>query len=51
MHILEGSYLTLWKMDCPILEYADDTILFVDHDLEQAKNMKLLFCVIKQPLV
>jgi hypothetical protein len=21
-----------------ILQYADDTILFIDHDLEQAKN-------------
>jgi hypothetical protein len=28
-----------------ILQYADDTILFMDHDLEQAKNMKLLLCV------
>jgi hypothetical protein len=28
-----------------ILQYADDTILFTDHDLEQAKNMKLLLCV------
>jgi hypothetical protein len=25
-----------------ILQYADDTIIFLDHDLEQAKNMKLL---------
>jgi len=27
-----------------ILQYADDTIIFLDHDLEQAKNMKLLLC-------
>ena len=25
-----------------ILQYADDTIIFLDHDLEKAKNMKLL---------
>jgi hypothetical protein len=25
-----------------ILQYADDTILFMDHSLEQAQNMKLL---------
>jgi len=27
-----------------ILQYADDTIIFLDHDLEQAKNLKLLLC-------
>ncbi|WVZ64229.1 hypothetical protein U9M48_013787 [Paspalum notatum var. saurae] len=31
-----------------ILRYADDTIIFIDHDLEQAKNMKLLLCVFEQ---
>jgi hypothetical protein len=25
-----------------ILQYTDDTILFMDHNFEQAKNMKLL---------
>jgi hypothetical protein len=25
-----------------IFQYADDTILFFDHDIEQAKNLKLL---------
>jgi hypothetical protein len=25
-----------------ILQYADDTIIFIDHDLEPAKNLKLL---------
>jgi hypothetical protein len=28
-----------------ILQYADDTIIFMDNDLEQAKNMKLLLSV------
>jgi hypothetical protein len=31
-----------------ILQYADDTILFMDHDLEQAKNMKLLLTTLEQ---
>ena len=26
-----------------ILQYADDTILFMEHDLEQAKNVKVIF--------
>ena len=28
-----------------ILQYAYDTIIFIDHDIEQAKNLKLLLCV------
>jgi len=31
-----------------ILQYADDTIIFMEHDLEKARNMKLLFCAFKQ---
>ena len=27
-----------------ILQYADDSIIFLDHDLEQANNLKLLLC-------
>ena len=27
-----------------ILQYADDTIIFLDNDLEQANNLKLLLC-------
>lgn len=27
-----------------ILKYADDTIIFMDHDLEKANNLKLLLC-------
>ena len=33
-----------------ILQYADDTILFMDHDIEQAKNLKLLLSVFEQLL-
>jgi hypothetical protein len=31
-----------------ILQYADDTTIFLDHDLEQAKNLKLLLCAFEQ---
>jgi hypothetical protein len=31
-----------------ILQYAGDTILFLEHDLEQAKNLKIILCVIEQ---
>ncbi|WVZ90623.1 hypothetical protein U9M48_036908 [Paspalum notatum var. saurae] len=27
-----------------ILQYTDDTIIFMDHDLDMARNMKLLLC-------
>ena len=32
-HLIDGGL--------SILQYADDTILFMDHDLEKARNMKL----------
>src|SRR3989337_3062822 len=35
-HLVEGGL--------SILQYADDTILFLDHDLEKARNLKLLLC-------
>ena len=31
-----------------ILQYADDTIISLDHDIEQAKNMKLLLSIFEQ---
>ncbi|WVZ92700.1 hypothetical protein U9M48_038746 [Paspalum notatum var. saurae] len=31
-----------------ILQYADDIVLFLDHDLDQAKNMKLVLCLFEQ---
>jgi hypothetical protein len=39
-HLVEGCI--------SILQYADDTILFMDHDFEQANNMKLLLCAYEQ---
>jgi hypothetical protein len=31
-----------------ILQYAYDTIIFIDHDPKQAKNLKLLLCAFEQ---
>jgi hypothetical protein len=42
-----GSYHT-FDDGLSILQYADDTIIFLDHDLDQAKNMKLLLTVFEQ---
>jgi hypothetical protein len=39
-HLIDGGL--------SVLQYADDTILLMDQNLEQAKNMKLLLCVFKK---
>ena len=39
-HLVEG-----WVS---ILQYADDTILFMEHDIEKAVNMKLILCLFEQ---
>jgi hypothetical protein len=31
-----------------ILQYTDDTILFMDHNIDQARNMKLLLSAFEQ---
>ncbi|WVZ63094.1 LOW QUALITY PROTEIN: hypothetical protein U9M48_012759 [Paspalum notatum var. saurae] len=31
-----------------ILQYVDDTILFIEHDLEQAKNLKIILCAFEK---
>ena len=31
-----------------ILQHADDTIIFIDHDPKKAKNLKLLLCAFEQ---
>jgi retron-type reverse transcriptase len=31
-----------------VLQYADDTVIFMDNDLERTKNMKLLLCAFEQ---
>ena len=39
-HLIDGGL--------SILQYTDDTILFMDNDLEKARNMKLLLCAFVQ---
>jgi hypothetical protein len=39
-HLVEGGV--------SILQYADDTILFMEHDVEKAVNMKLILCLFEQ---
>jgi hypothetical protein len=39
-HLIEGGI--------SILQYADDTILFMENDLEQVANMKLLLCAFER---
>ena len=39
-HLVEGGV--------SILQYADDTILFLEHDLDKAVNMKLIICIFEQ---
>jgi hypothetical protein len=39
-HLIDGGV--------SILQYVDDTVLFMENDLEQAKNMKLLLCAFEQ---
>jgi len=41
---IKGIVPHLLEDGLSILQYADDTIIFMDHDIEQAKNMKLLLC-------
>ena len=45
---IEGMIPYFLEDRLSILQYADDTIIFMDHDLEQAKNMKLLLSVFEQ---
>ena len=35
LHMVDGGL--------SILQYADQTILFMEHDLEQAKNVQVIF--------
>jgi hypothetical protein len=31
------------------MHYEDDVVIFLGHDIEQAKTMKLLLCMFEQP--
>jgi hypothetical protein len=39
-HLVEGGV--------SILQYADDTILFMEYDLAKALNMKIILCLFEQ---
>ena len=43
--LLSGIVPHLIEDGLSILQNADDTILFLKNDLEQAKNLKLILCV------
>jgi hypothetical protein len=45
---VEGLIPHLVDGGLSILQYADDTILFMQHDLEKALNMKLVLCIFEQ---
>ena len=46
--LIRGLVPNLVDNGLSILQYADDTILFMENDLEEAKNMKLLLCAFEQ---
>jgi hypothetical protein len=45
---VEGLIPHLVDGGISILQYADDTILFMNHDLEKELNMKLVLCIFEQ---
>jgi hypothetical protein len=48
LEILGGVVPHLVDDGLSILQYADDTILFMDHDIDQAKKLKLVLSVFEQ---
>jgi hypothetical protein len=40
--LIEGVVPHLVDGGLSILQYADDTIIFTEHDLEKARNLKLI---------
>jgi hypothetical protein len=47
---IEGVIPHLVDGGLPILQYADDTIMFMEHDLEKAQNLKLILAAFEQLL-
>ena len=45
---LKGVVPHLVEDGLSILQYANDTILFMEHNLEQAQNLKLILCAFEQ---
>jgi hypothetical protein len=46
--LIEGIIPHLVDGGLSILQYADDTILLMEHDLEKAQNMKLILLAFEQ---
>jgi hypothetical protein len=46
--LIEGVIPHLVDGGLSILQYADDTILFMEHDLEKAQNLKLILSAFEQ---
>ena len=47
---IEGVIPHLVDGGLSILQYADDTILFMEHDFEKARNLKLILAAFEQLL-
>ncbi|WVZ94166.1 hypothetical protein U9M48_040092, partial [Paspalum notatum var. saurae] len=45
---IQGLIPHLVKDGLSILQYANDTILFLEHNLEQAKNLKIILCAFEK---
>jgi hypothetical protein len=45
---IQGVVPHLVEDGLSILQYTDDTIIFMDHDLQKATNMKLILCGFEQ---
>ncbi|WVZ94912.1 LOW QUALITY PROTEIN: hypothetical protein U9M48_040741, partial [Paspalum notatum var. saurae] len=45
---IQGLIPHLVEDGLSILQYADDTILFLEHNLEQAKNLKIILCAFEK---
>jgi hypothetical protein len=46
--MVEGVIPHLVDGGLSILQYTDDTIIFMEHDLEKARNLKLILSAFKQ---
>jgi hypothetical protein len=47
-HLIEGVIPHLVDVGLSILQYADDMIFFMEHDLEKAQNLKLILSAFEQ---
>lgn len=45
---ISGIILHLVDDDLYILQYADDTVLFIGHDLDKARNLNLHLCTFEK---